>query len=79
MVGLTSAAGEGIRGSSRIDTTGNLLSPCSCNTPWLLYFMSHAPGSRRSRCSARAAGGSCGAGGAAAILPYPSKEGRDAR
>ena len=26
MVGLTNAAGEGIRGSSRIDTAGNLLS-----------------------------------------------------
>lgn len=41
MVGLTNAAGEGIWGSSRLDTAGNPLSPCSCDTTWLHYFMSH--------------------------------------
>lgn len=50
----TNAPGEGIRGSKRIDTAGNVLFPCSCNTPWLPCFMSHAPGSRRIRCFARA-------------------------
>ena len=38
-VGLTNTAGEGVKGSSRIDRAGNLSSSCSCSTPWLSYFV----------------------------------------
>lgn len=71
-VGLTNEAGEGIWGSSRLDTTGNPLSPCSCNTTLFHYLISHTRElEKQVLCEGRgewAAEGWC--------LPYPNKETR---